>query len=60
MAVACLLGRSALETAGVGMAGRAALTIGSGSRVYVPALWWLAPESAGAVFEIGGGASRSS
>ena len=30
MAVACLLGRSALEAAGVGMAGRAALTIGLG------------------------------
>ena len=30
MAVACLLGRSALEAAGVGMAGRAALTIALG------------------------------
>jgi O-antigen/teichoic acid export membrane protein len=45
MAVSCLLGRSALEAAGVGMAPRAALAIGFGVAVYLPALWWLAPEA---------------
>jgi polysaccharide transporter, PST family len=44
MAVACLLGRAALETVGVGMAGRAALTIALGAAVYTSALWWLAPQ----------------
>jgi hypothetical protein len=43
MAVACVAGRSALEAAGVGMAGRAALTIVLGMAVYTVALWWLAP-----------------
>ncbi len=43
MAVACLLGRSALEAAGVGMGLRAALTILLGVAVYLPAVWWLAP-----------------
>jgi O-antigen/teichoic acid export membrane protein len=44
MATTCLLGRSALEAAGVGMAGRAALTIGLGAVVYALSLWWLAPQ----------------
>jgi O-antigen/teichoic acid export membrane protein len=43
MAIACLAARSALETLGVPMAGRAALVIVVGAVVYVPALWWLAP-----------------
>ena len=43
MALACLVGRSALESAGVGTAGRALLTIAIGVVVYAPALWWLAP-----------------
>jgi O-antigen/teichoic acid export membrane protein len=53
MALACLLGRSALETAGVGMGGRAALTIALGMAVYAPALWWLAPHVSRRVFQIG-------
>jgi O-antigen/teichoic acid export membrane protein len=44
MAVACVAGRSALEAAGVGMAGRAVLTIVLGVAVYTAALWWLAPQ----------------
>jgi PST family polysaccharide transporter len=44
MAVACMLGRSTLEAAGVAMAPRAALTIVLGVAVYLPALWWLAPQ----------------
>jgi O-antigen/teichoic acid export membrane protein len=40
----CVLGRSALEAAGVGMASRAVLTICLGAVAYVPALWWLAPQ----------------
>jgi hypothetical protein len=43
MGLACLVGRAALEAAGVGQAGRAALTIALGVAVYAPALWWLAP-----------------
>jgi O-antigen/teichoic acid export membrane protein len=43
MAGTCLVGREALETIGVGMAGRAALTIALGIAVYSSALWWLAP-----------------
>ena len=43
MTVACIIARSALEAAGIGMAARAALTIGVGVAVYLPALWWLAP-----------------
>ena len=53
MAAACLLGRSALEAAGVGMAGRAALTIAIGIAVYAPALWWLAPQISRRVVEVG-------
>jgi O-antigen/teichoic acid export membrane protein len=52
MAIACLLGRSALEALGVGMAGRAALTIGLGIVVYAPALWWLAPQVSRKVVDI--------
>jgi O-antigen/teichoic acid export membrane protein len=44
MATACLLGRSALTALDVGMAARAALTIGIGIGVYAAALWWLAPQ----------------
>jgi O-antigen/teichoic acid export membrane protein len=43
MAVACLAGRSALETAGAGTAARATLTIALGIAVYAIAMWWLAP-----------------
>jgi PST family polysaccharide transporter len=53
MALACLLGRSALETAGVGIAGRSVLTITLGMAVYAPALWWLAPHVSRRAFEIG-------
>ncbi len=53
MTLACVLGRSALESAGVGMAGRAALTIALGLAVYAPALWWLAPHVSRRVFGIG-------
>jgi O-antigen/teichoic acid export membrane protein len=52
MATACLAGRSALEAAGVGMAGRAALTIAIGIAVYAPALWWLAPQISRRVVEV--------
>jgi PST family polysaccharide transporter len=44
MALACLLARAALQAAGVGMAGRAAVTVAVGMAVYVAALWWLAPQ----------------
>jgi O-antigen/teichoic acid export membrane protein len=44
MAGVCLLGRSAFEAAGVGMASRAILTIGLGAVAYALALWWLAPQ----------------
>jgi PST family polysaccharide transporter len=53
MALACLVGRSVLEQAGVGMAGRVALTIALGIVVYAPALWWLAPHVSRRVFEMG-------
>jgi Kef-type K+ transport system membrane component KefB len=53
MATACLLGRSLLEAVGVGMAGRAALTIALGVGVYLPALWWLAPQVSRRVVELG-------
>jgi O-antigen/teichoic acid export membrane protein len=53
MALACLLGRSALETAGVGAAASAALTVAIGVAVYAPALWWLAPHISRRGFEIG-------
>jgi O-antigen/teichoic acid export membrane protein len=43
MAVSCLLVREALAALGVGMAGRAALTILTAIVVYVPAIWLLAP-----------------
>jgi O-antigen/teichoic acid export membrane protein len=52
MAVVCLTGRSALAGVGVGMAGRAALTIGLGMAVYVPAVWWLAPQISRRVVEL--------
>jgi O-antigen/teichoic acid export membrane protein len=52
MAAACLLGRSALEAVGVGMAGRAALTIGLGMAVYAGAMWWLAPQISRRVVEL--------
>jgi polysaccharide transporter, PST family len=55
MAIACLVGRSALETAGVGMGARALLTIALGMAVYAPALWWLAPHVSRRVVEIGRG-----
>jgi O-antigen/teichoic acid export membrane protein len=51
MAAACLLGRSALGAVGVGPAGRAALTIVLGMVVYLPALWWLAPQVSRRVVE---------
>jgi O-antigen/teichoic acid export membrane protein len=44
MAAACLLARSALDTAGAGMATTAVLTILAGLVAYVPAMWWLAPQ----------------
>jgi PST family polysaccharide transporter len=44
MAAACLLGRSALEAAGIGMATRLVLTIVLGILVYSGAVWWLAPQ----------------
>ena len=44
MAAACFVGRQALESLGVGMAGRAVLTIGLGIVVYTLALRVLAPE----------------
>jgi O-antigen/teichoic acid export membrane protein len=44
MAIACLLGRLALSALGVGMAGRAGLTIALGMLVYAVALWWFAPD----------------
>jgi O-antigen/teichoic acid export membrane protein len=53
MAAACVLGRSALEAAGVGSAGRAMLTIGLGIAVYLAALWWLAPQISRRVVELG-------
>lgn len=53
MAAACLFGRSALEAIGIGMAGRAGLTIGFGLAVYVAALWWLAPQISRRVVELG-------
>lgn len=46
MAVACLLGRAALLELGVGMAGRATLTIALGLAVYAVALRLLAPDVA--------------
>lgn len=52
MATMCLMGRSALEAVGVGMAGRAVLTIGLGLAVYAPALWWLAPQISRRVVEM--------
>jgi O-antigen/teichoic acid export membrane protein len=52
MATACVLGRAALEAAGVGMAGRAALTIGLGAAVYLAAVWWLAPQLSRRVVEL--------
>jgi O-antigen/teichoic acid export membrane protein len=55
MAGACLAGRSALEAAGVGPAGRTGLTIVLGIVVYAPALWWLAPRISRRVFELGRG-----
>jgi PST family polysaccharide transporter len=55
MAVACLLGRAALESAGVGMAARVVLTIALGVVVYAPVLWWLAPHVSRRAFEAGRG-----
>jgi hypothetical protein len=55
MAIACSVGRSALESAGVGMGGRAALTVAIGVVVYAPALWWLAPHVSRRAFAIGRG-----
>jgi O-antigen/teichoic acid export membrane protein len=52
MAIACLVGRSALGSAGVGMGGRVVLTIALGMAVYALALWWLAPHVSRRVFEI--------
>jgi hypothetical protein len=52
MATACVLGRSALEAAGIGMAGRAALTIGLGAAAYLAAVWWLAPGLSRRVVEL--------
>jgi O-antigen/teichoic acid export membrane protein len=43
MAAACYAGRSALETLGVGIGARAALTTVLGMAVYAAALWFLAP-----------------
>jgi hypothetical protein len=53
MTVACLVGRSALEAAGVGMTVRALLTIALGAIVYLPALWWLAPHVSRRAFQVG-------
>jgi PST family polysaccharide transporter len=50
MAVGCQVGRSALQTAGVGMTARALLTIAIGVVLYVPAMWWLAPHVSRPVF----------
>jgi PST family polysaccharide transporter len=55
MVAACVLGRWALETAGVGDAGRALGTIAIGMAVYVPMLWWLAPHVSRPVFRLGMG-----
>jgi len=44
MAIACVLGRATLSSLGVGIAGRAALTIMLGLLVYAVALWQLAPD----------------
>ena len=44
MAIACLGGRAALSALGMGMAGRAFVTITLGAVVYAAALWVLAPE----------------
>ena len=44
MAAACLLARLALSSLGMGLSGRAALTIAFGLLVYALALWWLAPD----------------
>ena len=55
MALACLVARSALESAGVHPGARAALTIGVGIVVYAPALWWLAPHVSRRVFVAGRG-----
>lgn len=52
MAAVCLVGRSALEAVGVGMAGRAGLTIALGIAVYAMALWWLAPQLSRRVVEV--------
>jgi PST family polysaccharide transporter len=52
MAGICLLGRGALEAAGLGMGARAALTIGLGVAAYGAALWWLAPQISRRVAEI--------
>ena len=53
MVAACVLGRWALETAGVGAGGRTLGVIVIGVAVYVPTLWWLAPHVSRPVFEIG-------
>lgn len=44
MALACVLARAGLSAFGVGMAGRAVLTIGVGLLVYASAIWRLAPD----------------
>jgi O-antigen/teichoic acid export membrane protein len=44
MTVGCLLARSALDRTSAGMGASAALTIVAGVIVYVPAMWWLAPQ----------------
>ncbi len=55
MVVACLVGRWALGTVGINGAERAVMTIALGVAVYVPALWWLAPNIGRRVLEIGKG-----
>jgi O-antigen/teichoic acid export membrane protein len=44
MAIFCLVEREVLSAWGVGLHGRAALTVASALLVYATALWWLAPD----------------
>jgi O-antigen/teichoic acid export membrane protein len=59
LTAACVLTRSALEAAGVEMAARALLTIAAGVLVYVPAMWWLAPQVSRTVVGLAAGRVRN-
>ena len=55
MATICFLERLALSALGVGVAQRAALTVGLALLVYAAALWWLAPDIVRRAIGIGRG-----